>query len=126
MSTSTPVPSWLEPLCQIARVWKTRDASVRDLFTGAAPDLSDGASFTTFVYARLRSSHELLDAWQGYSWDKRTAPSPYINGTEVGFFDGTRKEDMRIHENAAEACADFIYREAVWVIEGRRATPSVP
>ena len=55
-----------------------------------------------------------------------TDPARNVPGGEVGFFevlDGRGpRQDVRRHEDAAEACADVIYREAAWVLEGRRAS----
>jgi hypothetical protein len=51
-----------------------------------------------------------------------------MDGTEVGFFevdDGrTRSVDVRHYDNPVDACADFVFREAVWVLEKRRAMPA--
>ena len=41
-----------------------------------------------------------------------------LDGTEVGFFDGGRRT-VTIYDDAADACADFVYRETLWVKERR-------
>jgi hypothetical protein len=72
------------------------------------------------VEQRLRRDAGLVEAWQGYSWDKRTSPSPYLDGVEVGFYDGGRR-DVATHRDEASACADFLFREASWVLNRRNA-----
>jgi hypothetical protein len=73
---------------------------------------------------------DLVSAWQSYSEDKRWSPSPYLADLEVGFFRtyGRRCEalDITIHADRAESVADFISREANWVLTRRRVgqTPS--
>jgi hypothetical protein len=111
--------AWLETLCRIPREWKTGQESIRELFERAAPDLSEPDHFAAVVRQKLLSDPELVEAWQAYSWDKRSSPSPYMDGTEVGFFDGERRQVIK-HQDRTEACADFIYRESVWVLQRKR------
>jgi len=47
-----------------------------------------------------------VDAWQAYSYDKRSSSSPYLDGTEVGYFDGKRTDVVK-YDDPSEACADF-------------------
>jgi hypothetical protein len=119
------VPGWLEPLCRIPLEFRSGPHSILHLFELAKPDLTD-ARFASLVRARLGRDPELIKAWQDYSYDKRTDSGPYMEEGRVGFFDifegQGRRSDVRNHKHLAEACVDFIYREAAWVIEDRRVT----
>ena len=81
-------PSWVEPLCHIAQNWKTGDRSIRQHFERASPDLSDAARATALIRHQLAAEPALAEAWQTYSYDKRSSPSPYLDDCEVGYFDG--------------------------------------
>jgi hypothetical protein len=114
-------PSWLEPVCQICRTWKLDGGTVRGAFEAAAPDLSDRDRFESLVAARLRHDAELIADWQIYSGDKRTSRGPFLAGLTVGSLDrdpevGLSVTDRRIHGTEAEACADFLLREAEQVL----------
>ncbi len=74
------------------------------------------------VRAALDDRSALREAWQKWSFDKRWSPSPYLDGLEVGHFDGKRLH-VRHHAVASEACADFIVAEVRWIVE-RRVTNS--
>lgn len=116
----TPESSaWVEALIRIPEQYRSGEASIRDLFTEAAPDLSDANAFIVDVVARLRAEPTLIDRWQNYSYDKRSSPSPYLEGCEVGFYDAGSR-DVTKHEEAAEACGEFIFREANWVLNRAR------
>lgn len=119
-------PGWLEALCQIALKWATGGLSIRDQLQRASPDIRD-PSFTSLVRTRLAHDPDLIAAWQLYSYDKRTSASPWLDGTAVGFFEFVEhraiNSDIRHHANPVDACADFIGREASWVLEGRRLLP---
>ena len=121
-------PDWVKPLCQVALNWKEGRLSIRQHFQNASPDLSDGR-FGAFVRAYLSQHPVLMDAWQAYSEDKRTSSGPYLDGRRVGFFevlDGKgRYQDVRGYRDRAAACADFVYREAMSVLENRRV-PGLP
>lgn len=116
-------PTWLEPLCRIPLDFRTGDVSVRELFQRAAPDVED-ARFVEMVVARLEREPGLVDSWQQYSYDKRGTPSPYLDGTEVGFFevvgDKARYRAVQRFDTVVLACASFIWREAGWVLERRQ------
>jgi hypothetical protein len=96
--------------------------SIREAFEHADPDLSD-VRFKTVVRNRLKDDPSLIESWQNYSYDKRSSPSPYLDRNRVGFFevvDGHPKRSaVRNHKNPTDACVDFIYREAAWVLERR-------
>ncbi len=99
----------------IARKWREPGATIRGLFGAASPELSDKPTFERVVTERLRKDQELINAWQMYSEDKRSSPSPYRDGLEVGFLD-RELFDVTEHVDSASACADFLYREACWVL----------
>lgn len=117
------IPTWVEPLCQIARVWRNSTSSIHDLFAAAAPDLR-APDFDSVLKARLQSEPALVEAWQQYSYDKRGTPSPFLDQQAVGFAgdEGGRFKTSAVHQhsNRIEACADFIHREAMWVLERRQ------
>lgn len=64
-----------------------------------------------------------MTAWQAYSDDQRGTPSSYLRGLEVGFADIEERKLVRRavvrHRDQAAACADFIRREAAWVLDRR-------
>lgn len=121
---SPKAPDWVEPLCRIAFDFTSSSLSIRDLFTQAAPDLND-PKFVEQVLTRLQEQPDLVQAWQQYSYDKRGTPSPFLDGSKVGFAEVLEERllvrDVHTHKSAAEACAEFICREALWVLEGREA-----
>ncbi|MBV8980978.1 MAG: hypothetical protein JO086_08775 [Acidimicrobiia bacterium] len=78
----------------------------------------DDANFLAMVREALATSPETVALWQTYSYDKRGSPSPYLDGVEVGFYDGGSR-DVRRYDNEIDACADFIRSEALWVLERR-------
>jgi hypothetical protein len=120
---------WVEGICGLVLVFRTGDKSIRQLFEPACPHLDDRDTFLAVVSERLRQQPGLIDAWVGYCDDKRTDRGPYLrqNLEEVGFFDQSvreiagRHQVVRLHSDPVAACADFIYREAVWVLRGVRA-----
>jgi hypothetical protein len=120
---------WAEAVCGLALFFRTGDKSIRQLFEPAWPHLDDRDAFLAVVSERLRQYPGLIDAWVGYCEDKRTDRGPYlrVNLVEVGFHDssvreiGAQHQVVRLHRDPVAACADFIYREAVWVLTGVRA-----
>jgi hypothetical protein len=116
-------PAWVDAVAAIARRRSEPGATILGLFEDAAPDLSDRRTFEKFVADRLKDDPELLDAWQAYSWDKRTSPSPYLDGLEVGLYDRGRR-DATEHRDTPLACADFVFREASWVLLQQRTGPA--
>ena len=75
--------AWVEPLCRIAQQWRTDDLSIREHFEPVQPDLEEEARAIELIRAQLVRSPVLVEAWQQYSRDKRTTPSPYLEGLEV-------------------------------------------
>src|SRR5262245_42490739 len=120
---------WIEEICSLALVWRSSEKSIRELFAPASPHIADRAAFLAAVRGWLRENPGLVDAWQAYCEDKRTGQSPYIyfdRTWKVGFCDSSvkdvagRYQDEVQHADAVDACADFIYREAAWVLERAR------
>jgi hypothetical protein len=69
----------------------------------------------------LEREPQLVDAWHNYSYDKRSTPSLYLDGTEVGFYDTEPgRSDVNTYDDALAACAEFICREAAWVLHRTR------
>jgi hypothetical protein len=62
----------------------------------------------------LRDTPALIELWETWSVDQRWTPSVYVEGTEVGWFDGLRRH-VRIHPDRGAAVADFIQRLAAWL-----------
>jgi hypothetical protein len=97
-----------------------RNESIRGLF--AASDVPEDISadeFRAAVADKLGSRPELVDAWRAYSYDKRGTPSHYLDGLQVGFWDGGN-QDVATHSTPTDACVDFLYRETHWVLHRRR------
>lgn len=123
--------NWAAYVCDIAVVWRNPgQVSIRDLFAPMRPHLRDKIVFLDAVTDELRRRPELVERWQHYSWDKRSSPSPYLCAEDdppsTGFYDGTtRARRTRVFNDAIGACADFILREAAWVLlrEPKRQPP---
>ena len=106
-----PITSdWLDHLLQIPRAFRTSGKSLRQLFDEASPPGLTDEELAGKIAARLRGERSLVKDWQTYSYDKRTNASPYLDGLEVGEFDGERR-DVRCYDDPVDACADFIVRE---------------
>jgi hypothetical protein len=56
----------------------------------------------------------LVELWETWSADQRWTPSAYVEGTEVGWFDGACR-NVRIHPDRGAAVAEFIRRMAAWL-----------
>jgi hypothetical protein len=108
-------PAWVESVGCVPRNFYGSQ-TILGLFHEAAPDLSDRGTFVELVRGYLARHQELIETWQGSSYDKRSSPSPYVDGTEVGFFSGKRNS-VTHHEPPLDAWADFIYRESLWVLD---------
>ncbi|MFJ8539613.1 hypothetical protein [Streptomyces sp. NPDC093591] len=109
---------WIDQLLNLPRDYKAGSKSIRQLITEIDPPHLDSADLARQVAERLRRSPELIDAWQVYSYDRRTRPTPYLDGLEVGFFDGESR-DVAEHDNTVDACADFVVRETQWLLSLR-------
>jgi hypothetical protein len=114
-----PAPGdWIDRLLVLPLDFKAGNRSIRQLFEEVKPPKLDRETFTGLIAERLRMRPELIDAWQTYSYDKRSSPCPYLDGLEVGFFDGERR-DVSHHEDMAAACADYVVRETESVLRDR-------
>jgi hypothetical protein len=112
---------WADGLAAIALRWKTGDQSIRQLFEDSAPPEELSADAVRAAVAdRLRQNPALVHAWQRYSYDKRSSPSPYLDGLRVGFWDGENQDDIT-HATTTGACVDFVYRETQWVLHRRHS-----
>lgn len=111
---------WADGLTTIPLRWRGGSQSIHELFAETAPpEATTDDQFKSAVAERLADGPELVDAWQTYSYDKRSSPSPYLDGLEVGHYDGGR-EDVVTHDSPTNACVDFVYREFEWVLHRRR------
>jgi hypothetical protein len=106
------LPQWVG---QLSTIVVDRKDSIASLLAAAEPDLR-APDFDLLVGTYLRQRPALVGLWETYGADQRGWPNPYLDGSEVGFFDGARR-NIRHHDDRAEACADFIHRLAAWVLE---------
>ena len=111
MRVAKDVPEWVERLCDLPVRFRAGNLSIRVLMEESAPDLSDVDRARALIRHRLAEEPALVEAWQTYSYDKRSSPSPYLDDCEVGYFDGKRRDVVR-NDDRLDACADFIMREA--------------
>jgi hypothetical protein len=74
----------------------------------------DDPSFERGVARVLQGSPELVGLWATWSSDQRWTPSAYLEGNEVGWFDGACR-NVKVHPDTASAAADFIHRLAAWL-----------
>lgn len=116
-------PNWVEAMCRAVESQQGSGKSILQAFREAAPDLSDLRRVRLLAGEFLSSQPMLVDAWQGYSYDKRTSSGPYLDWKKVGYFDGRREIDVRQYHDRSRACADFVCREAVSVLQGSRPSP---
>jgi hypothetical protein len=110
-----PPPRWVDRLCNVVRRWQDPDTTILKLFREADPDLTNRPAFLRLVADRLRDEPDLVDAWQGFSYDNRGTPSAYLHGTEVGMYDQD-PQDVVHHDDRVDACADFLFRKAKSVL----------
>jgi hypothetical protein len=117
--TGPTEPAWADRVCCVPRDF-LGDQTIIGLFREASPDLSDRQRFIELVSSYLNLHQELIETWQNYSYDKRLSPSPYLDRTEVGFYSGGHR-NVQHYEKTLDAGADFMHREATWVLERRIA-----
>ena len=103
----------IEAICRIPVTLKTMDSSVSELVRNSGYLESRGALTSEALVPYLREHPELIDAWLGYSSDKRTSSGWYMKRSrqhvfEVGFFPHGESQS---YTDAARACADFIAHE---------------
>jgi hypothetical protein len=109
---------WVEAICGLPLVYGSGEKSIRQHFEPARARLGDRAAFLAAVGGWLRRHPDLIDAWQRYCEDKRTAgPCLDLQSLEVGVYEAsTGRRDVRRYANPVDCCAEFIYREAIWVL----------
>lgn len=102
---------------------RTSNASIKQLFAEAAPDLSNRRAFLTAVTQWLQQHPELVDDWDLYCVNQRSSAAPYFSPGDdrtspvVGFYSTDHgHQDLTHHSSAAEACADYLHRESCWVL----------
>ncbi len=108
----------IEVICSIPIALKTENRSVRDLVERSGYPETGGLLIGEALVTYLREHPELIDAWLGYSSDKRASSGWYFRGAgtgefEVGYFPSG---DVRLYTDAALACADFIAEELRQVV----------
>lgn len=106
-------------LIDVAAQRTSANRSIRGLLEAADPNLDDPEALRSAIRDALFAEPEAVEAWQTYSYDKRSGPSPYLDDREVGFYDHARTDVVR-HADRLDACADFICREAFWVLRDER------
>jgi hypothetical protein len=72
-------------------------------------------TFERSVAQVLQSSPELVTLWATWSGDQRWAPSAYLEGNKVGWYDDGARRNLKVHPDTASAAADFIHRLAGWL-----------
>jgi len=112
------VPPDVRALLSIADRRTDEGRTIRDLFEDVITVPVDVAGLRSAIAATVSEDDQRIEAWQRYSSGKRGSPSPYLDGLEVGFYDAGKRHVTR-HAAKAVACADFISREAAWVLERR-------
>jgi hypothetical protein len=70
--------------------------------------------FEAALARSLRENPALIELWETWGADQRWTPSVYVDGTEVGWFDGVRR-NVQIHPDRGASTADFIQRLAAWL-----------
>ncbi len=103
----------IEALCRIPLALKAEGRSVLELVQATGYLDSPTPLSSDALAAYLREHPELIDAWLGYSSDKRTSSGWYLKQPEqqvfeVGFFPNGER---RSYTDGVRACADFIARE---------------
>ncbi len=118
--------NWVEQVCALPlRFRLAGSGSIRDLFSPADAYLDDRLAFVAAVTPWVQTHRNLIDAWIGYCEDRRGSPAPYFGrdagSLVVGFYaSGSGKGNEIRYTDDVEACVDYIYREASWVLRHRR------
>lgn len=92
--------------------------SPAEVLKAAGVDSVSDEQLVAAVRVALDDQPDMIQLWQGWSYDKRWSPSPYLDGLEVGHYDAGYHH-VRRHESAAAACADFVLAEVRWVVDRR-------
>ena len=119
-----PSSSWAEEICSLPVAFRSGNTSIRQLFEPARAHLAERDSFLAAVAKRLRERPDLIDAWQGYSEDKRTTgPVLRLSTMEVAVYEThAGLHDIGHFTSRVDACAEFIYRGACSVLRREAAT----
>jgi hypothetical protein len=98
---------------RVASIVRHRSSSGLVLMLELADCQFADPGFEDALAQSLRESTDLIQLWATFSADQRHTPSAYVEGTEVGWFDGVPR-NVRIHPDQGAAVADFIRRLAAW------------
>jgi len=101
-------------VCDLPVRFKTRgDASVAMLVDESGYRQTPSALTVETVSAHLERRPDLVDAWFGYSEDKRASSGWYVTERSAGMFEvGHYPSGERLSMTArVRACAEFIVRE---------------
>jgi len=114
----------------LARTWRIPgwEVSIRDAFEAVGVPLDDPDHARAAVRSALAGRPWLVVGWSDYCEDRRGSPAPLIDGTVVAFLDPAQhpsRLDVVEHADAASATADYVVREAFWVLASRRIQPGV-
>ncbi|HEU4783401.1 MAG TPA: hypothetical protein VFS83_08695 [Ktedonobacterales bacterium] len=127
MEDGGQMTNWVEEVCDLPLKFRLPEnkSSIRDLFSPADAYLDDRLAFIAAITPWIQAHVKLVDAWIGYSEDLRSSPTPYFaresGSFVVGFYDSkSGTSDETHHTDEVEACVDYIYREASWVLRRRR------
>lgn len=112
----------------LAARWRSPgwSGSIREEFGSFGLALDDPPSARSAVRSALALRPGLVADWRAYGADRRGAPAPAISGTTVSSFqpDASPPEvDVVHHVDEVAAVADYVVREAFWVLAGRRIVP---
>jgi hypothetical protein len=110
--TSQPAGGAAAAIAGIVQDRHTREFVVR--LRLADRHFSDDPSFERSVAQVLQGSPQLVALWATWSGDQRWTPCAYLEGNEVGWYDGARR-NLKVHPDTASAAADFIHRLAAWL-----------
>lgn len=126
MEPNDTLVNWIEQVCNLPlRFRLPGSGSIRELFAPADAYLNDRSAFIAAITLWIQAHGNLVDAWIGYCEDRRGSPAPYFRRESgslvVGFYDSRSGTSDEIHHtDEIEACVDYIYREASWVLRHRR------
>ncbi len=98
--------------------FRTGGRDPADVLVAAGVNRTSDQDLVAAVRAALHAQPDLIEVWQGWSYDKRWSPSPYLEELEVGHYDAG-KQSVRNHTNPIDACADFVLAEVRWIVDRR-------
>jgi hypothetical protein len=74
--------------------------TLSDVFVDAGVNEVSDEELAGAVLSTLGDRPKLIATWQGWSYDKRWSPSPYLDGLEVGHHDAGRQHVRRYADDA--------------------------